>query len=114
MTFPCLCKMFGVDVQAPAPAPAPGAVAAAAQNGPSGQPAGAQASSSSKLGAIIGGVAGGMFLVTLVALATACIALRRRRTARTEQKLSHYDYNGREGVLALEVGLRSLAIWLMI
>ena len=101
---------MNVQAPGPAPAPAPSAVVAAAQNGPSAQPAGSQASSGSKLGAIIGGVAGGMLLLTLVALAAACVVLRRSRRARAEKKLSHYDYNGREGVLALDVSLQSRTI----
>ena len=88
-----------------APAPAPG-VSAAAQNAPAGQPPGAQASGGSNLGAIIGGVVGGVALLALAALAAACVVLRRHRRAHAERKLSHYhEYDGKDGVLALEVSV---------
>ncbi len=95
--------MHLLAVQAPAPA---SNVTSAAQNAPSGQPAAAQASSSSNLGAIIGGVVGGVAILALAALAAVCLVVRRHRRAHAEQKLSHYhEYNGKDGVLALEVSL---------
>ena len=95
--------MHLLAVQAPAPA---SNVTSAAQNAPSGQPAAAQASSSSNLGAIIGGVVGGVTILALAALAAVCLVVRRHRRAHAEQKLSHYhEYNGKDGVLALEVSL---------
>ena len=99
----CSNRTCAMALQAPAPVPG---VTAAAQNVPAGQPAGAQASGGSNIGAIIGGVVGGVALLVLAALVAACVVLRRRRGVRAEQKLSHYhEYNGTEGVLALEVSI---------
>ena len=56
------------------------------------------------MGAIIGGAVGGAAFLALAALVAACVVVRRRRRAHTEQKLSHYqEYDGKDGVLALEV-----------
>lgn len=101
-TFSTPQDLHLLAVQAPAPAPG---VTTATQNVSSGQPASAQASgASSNMGAIIGGVVGGVALLVLVALVAACVVQRRRRTACTDQKLSHYhEYDGKDGVLGLEV-----------
>ena len=96
------------SVQAPAPA---SKVASAAQNVPSGQPAGAQASSSSNVGPIVGGVVGGVAIIALAGLVAVCLVVRRHRRAHAEQKLSHYhEYNGKDGVLALDVSLLPPAV----